>query len=278
MENNKSLIAYQGVQGAFGELAALKFFKCKPENLFACDSFENVFKMVADKEVKNGVVPIENSLAGSIYKNFDLLMKYDLRICGEIQLRISHNLIAFQGVKTNQIKKVYSHIQGLNQCEMFLDKHPKIERLPYFNTAGSVKHIKENDLKDSAAIASKEAAALYDMKILKRNIEDNPQNFTRFLILSASSDIPANADKTSIVFSLPEDPGSLFKSLSVFALRDIGISKIESRPLHGSPWQYYFYLDFEGSMTKKKSWNAINHLKEFAKYLKILGSYPDGLK
>ncbi|MFC1733152.1 prephenate dehydratase, partial [candidate division KSB1 bacterium] len=243
-----------------------------------CHTFNDVFEKVSHKEVQYGIIPIENSFTGQVYQNFDLLLEHDLWITGETQVRVVHNLIAHPGAAFDEIKKVYSHPQGLGQCQKFLLEHPHIEQVPAYDTAGSVQIIKEEGLRDAAAIASRNAAEFYGMNILKEEIEDIKQNYTRFLVLNKDRIIPERADKTSIVYTLKNVPGILFRSLSVFALRDIGLSKIESRPLHGKPWQYYFYLDIEDCIENERCINAINHLKEITDFLKILGSYEHGLE
>lgn len=220
-----------------------------------------------------GVIPIENSLAGSIHQNYDLLLKYHLQIVGEKNLRVEHNLIAHPQASLKQIKRIFSHTQALMQCQNSTAKLGELEIIPVYDTAGAVKKIRDERLLDGAAIASDLAARLYGMKILRRGIEDNPENYTRFLILSRKTRVAPEADKTSIVFSLKNLPGVLFRALSVFALRDVDLYKIESRPLHGRPWEYFFYIDFAGNLREENCRNAISHLSEIATFLKILGSY-----
>lgn len=267
--------AFQGENGAFSELAALKYFhdRIKP---VARKSFSEVFRAVETGTCAYGVVPIENSLAGSIHENYDLLLRHPVWICGEIKLRISHCLIANPGTKVADIRKVFSHPVALAQCQRFLKKLGNIEQHSYFDTAGSVKHIRENGLTDAAAVASKQAAVDYKMNILRSNIEDNPKNFTRFFIVTRKPLEPRGRCKTSVVFSLKNLPGALYKSLSVFALRDIDLYKIESRPIPGSPWEYLFYLDFEGKASDDATKKAVAHLGEITSLLKVLGSYPLG--
>lgn len=266
-------VAFQGERGAYSEAAAIDFFGPEIEPV-PCASFEEVFRRVEEASYEYGIVPIENSLAGSIHRNYDLLLRHELTIVGETNFRIVHNLIAHRGVKLVDIKRVYSHPQALSQCERYLDGLIGVARIPAYDTAGSVKMIKEQGLRDTAAIASRQAAIVYDMAILEEGIEDEAENFTRFLALSKQDEIPEDADKTSIVFSVENVPGSLFKSLSVFALRDIDLTKIESRPLRGKPWEYIFYLDFIGSIKEERCKNALNHLREIATFLRVLGSYP----
>ncbi|MCG8607674.1 prephenate dehydratase [bacterium] len=266
-------IAFQGEKGAYSEKAALEFFGSSIE-LRPQSSFKNVFESVESGECNAGIVPIENSLTGSVHQNYDLLLDHQLRIHGEVYLRIVHNLMALAGVELDDIKKVYSHPQALEQCREFLEDWNGIEIVPAYDTAGSAKRLVNQQIRNGAAIASEQAAQDYGLHILKTGIESNHENYTRFLVLQKKQGISKSANKTSIVFSFKDIPGALFKSLSVFALRDINLLKIESRPLHGSPWKYFFYLDFEGNLNEKRCQNAIRHLEEITTFLKVLGSYP----
>jgi prephenate dehydratase len=272
-KTNAPRVAFQGERGAYSEIAARSFFGEKVR-LRPCESFDMVFKSVESGKVNCGVIPIENSQAGSIHQNYDLLLKHRLQIVGELNLRVVHNLIANPGATLSSIRRVFSHPQALMQCQSNTARLMKAEIIPAYDTAGSVKKIKEERLMDAAAIASDLAASLYGMKILKRQIQDNPENFTRFLVLRRKTSLPTGANKTSIVFSVKNTPGALFRSLSVFALRDIDLYKIESRPLHGKPWEYFFYIDFAGSLKDQNCRNAVTHLGEIATFMKILGSYP----
>lgn len=256
-------------------MAALEFFS-QPIEITSQPTFEQVFEVVETGESHYGVIPIENSLSGSIHQNYDLLLKHNLVIVGEIKLRIVHNLIALKGVKFEQIRRIYSHPQALAQCKGFLQRHPHIEAIPVYDTAGAARMIREEGIRDGAAIASSQAAIDYDLEILQEEIEDHRQNYTRFLVLSREGVEPRGKAKTSIVFSVKNIPGALFKCLSVFALRDIDLLKIESRPLAGSPWQYLFYLDFEGSIKQEHCRRAVDHLEEITTFLRVLGSYPEG--
>ena len=269
-------VAFQGNRGAFSEAAAMKYYNGDVD-LKPLHSFDDVFEQVTAQEVNAGVLPIENSLTGAIHRNYDLLLKNDLWIVGETQVRVIHNLIAHPGTKIEDLKQVYSHPQGLAQCEKFLSKHPEIENFPAYDTAGSVQMIKEKKLLHAAAIASKRAAEYYGMEIIEEGIEDFEENYTRFIVLEKNHSIAKDANKTSIVFSMENNPGSLFKCLSVFALRDISLSKIESRPLYGKPWQYFFYLDIEENVENERCKNAINHIQEITDFFKVLGCYRNGL-
>lgn len=266
-------IAFQGEHYAFSELAALKFFggtaRCIPK-----PTFEDVFAAVKNGNPELGIIPIENTSSGSIHRNYDLLVEDGIQIVGEVNLRISLHLIVPNGVEFNQIRKIYSHPAALDQCRNFIRANPGIEFIPSYDTAGSVKMIAEKKMMHTGAIASKMAAQDYGMKILKEEIGDFYENYTRFLIISAKPFDFGVPDKTSIVFSTKHIPGALFKSISVFFLRDINLLKIESRPFRGKPWQYLFYLDFSGNLNDKNCQNALEHLKEITDFIKILGSYP----
>jgi prephenate dehydratase len=241
-------VAFQGERGAYSEAAAIEFFGETIEPI-PCEAFELIFDQVTEQQANFGVIPVENSLAGSIHRNYDLLLRYNLTIVGEIQHRVAHVLMALPGVKREAIRQIYSHPQALAQCEHSISTHfPKVERVVAYDTAGSAKMLRQENNTTAAAIASSRAAEIYDMEILHRNFEDNPENYTRFLVISREAVKPEGPAKTSIVFSVPNVPGSLFKSMAVFALRDIDLTKIESRPLQGQRWQYFFYLDFLGSI------------------------------
>ncbi len=266
------VIAFQGEIGAYGEEAALQFFgssiQVKP-----CESLDDVFKVVEQGEAQFGVVPIENSLEGSISRVYDLLLDSSLKVCGETELRVSHCLIANPETHLGLIKKVYSHPQALAQCRAFL-KHLDSELIPTYNTAASVKMIKEQGITDGGAVASARAAEIYGMKVIAKEIEDNPNNFTRFFILSKQDSPPSGNDKTSIVFSVKHKPGALYQSLKEFAGRNINLTKIESRPTRQKPWEYNFYLDFEGHREDKLSREVLESLDQASLFIKVLGSYP----
>lgn len=268
----KPIVSFQGARYAFSEIASNKFFK-NHLDYYPCKNFDGVFETV-DKGIANyGVIPIENSLTGSIHRVYDLLLNHDLIIVGEVSLRIEQHLIAHPGVELKDIRVIYSHPQALEQCRKFLTSIEHIESVASYDTAGSVKMIKDENIKHAAAIGSRLAAQDYGMKIIKEEIEDIPENFTRFYVLSKKQEYFGKPNKTSIVFSVKSIPGALFKSLSVFALRDIDLLKIESRPLRGRPWDYIFYLDFSGDQEEERCQNAIRHLAEITTELKVLGSY-----
>jgi len=264
-------VAFQGESGAYSEEAALHYFGPSIQTR-PCESWDDVFKLVERGEAPFGVVPIENSLEGSIGRVYDLLLDSNLKVCGEIEFRVVHCLISNPGVRMDLIKKVYSHPQALGQCRAFL-KHLDSELIPTNNTAGSVKMIKEMGMVDAAAIASTRAAEIYGMEILAGEIEDAPSNFTRFFVLSKQDASPSGNDKTSVVFSLKHRPGTLYESLKAFAARNINLTKIESRPTRQKPWEYNFYLDFDGHRDDKASREALENLDRNSRFLKVLGSY-----
>jgi len=268
----------QGELGAFSQEAARQLLG-KAE-VAPYPTFESVFRALRARKIDAAVIPIENTLAGSVHENYDHLLHFDVRIAAETYVRIVHNLIAPPGVRFKDIRKVYSHPVALNQCLRFFAEHRRIERVPFYDTAGSVKMVIEQQTRDAAAIASSMAASIYGGHILRRSIEDDRRNFTRFVLLYPAKHLPppprASRWKTSLVFTTRNIPGSLFRALSAFALRDLNLIKIESRPLHGKPWEYLFYLDFLGRENEPRVQNALRHLAELADFLRVLGSYPEG--
>ena len=268
-------VSFQGELGAFSELATYEYFGSDVK-VVPCPSFSDVFSTVSEGSVDHGVIPIENSLTGSIHENYDLLLEHDLTITGEIKLRITHNLIVNPGTTLSDVRRIYTHPQAISQCKNYLNKLENIELISVYDTAGAARKISENGLRENAAIASKQAGLDYGLEIIEMGIESNHMNFTRFLILSRELMDEVEDSKTSIVFATKNIPGALFKSLSVFALRDIDLYKIESRPIPGSPWKYLFYLDFSGDIRQEVSKRAIAHLEEIASFLKFLGSYRKG--
>ncbi|HEX9261541.1 MAG TPA: prephenate dehydratase [Candidatus Bathyarchaeia archaeon] len=265
-------IAFQGEKGAYSETAVYTFFGANAE-VKPCRDFKDVFDNVKKQSTQFGVVPIENSLEGSVNQTYDLFLKYDLKVRGEVIVKIEHCLIANPNTKLSEVKAVYSHPQALAQCRNYLEKSGW-ELIPTYDTAGSVKILKEEGLKNAAAVASERAAELYEMKILARDIADNPENYTRFFVL-AKEDAPITGkDKTSIIFAAAHKPGSLYNALGEFSKRDINLAKIESRPTKKKPWEYNFYLDFEGHRSEPRCSDALEALKEHAAFTKILGSYP----
>lgn len=262
-------VAIQGEAGSFSHEAAKRMVPgC---DIVTCARSMEVFDRLERGSVKATVIPIENSLAGSVAEHFDLLLARNVSIQKEYRLRIVHNLIAAPGVRMKDIRRVYSHPVALDQCRDFFHAHPKIEAVPFYDTAGSVKHVVEHGLNDAAGIAGRQAAAVYKGRILAAGIEDDKKNFTRFFLIRKGRTVPGG-NKTSIAFRVKNVPGALFKALSVFALRDISLSKIESRPMRGRPWEYVFYADLLCG-DDKVARNALRHLAESASPVKVLGVY-----
>ncbi|XVE87770.1 hypothetical protein DITRI_Ditri19aG0014500 [Diplodiscus trichospermus] len=281
-------VAYQGIPGAYSEDAALKAYpNCET---VPCDEFEATFKAVELWLVDKAVLPIENSLGGSIHRNYDLLLRHRLHIVREVQLVVNHCLLALPGVKKQDVKHVFSHPQALAQCEMALTKLGINIRANTDDCAAAALMVASSGERNMGAIASSRAAALYGLDILAEKIQDEDDNITRYLVLAREPIVPGTDRlyKTSIVFSLEEGPGVLFKVLAVFSLRGINLSKIESRPQKGRPlrvvddsnkgsakyFEYLFYIDFEASMADPRAQNALGHLQEYARFLRVLGSYP----
>jgi prephenate dehydratase len=283
MSRLRPRVAFQGEKGAFSQQAIRQFFGERAE-VVPCQRFEDVFVRLRDKEVAAAVIPIENTLAGSVHENYDHLVHFNLEICGETNVRINHNLIAAPGVRFRDLRRVFSHPVALNQCLNFFAHNPKIQKEPFYDTAGSVKMVLEEKLTDAAAIGSAVAAEIYGGAVLRRALEDDRRNFTRFFLLRRPEDarrhVPPAARnrewKITLVFSTRNIPGSLFRALSALALRDINLAKIESRPLRGRPWEYMFYLDLLGRTEDVRVQKALGHLEELADFLRVLGCYPKG--
>ncbi len=268
-------VAFQGEQGAYSEVALRRYFSDLPACTLPCTSFSDVFKAVLVKKSDFGIIPVENSLAGSIHENYDLLLQYpDLRIAGEQKIRIEHALIGLPEVELSAIRRVYSHPQGLAQCARFLRQYPEWEQIPFYDTAGAVARLAGEGDPASAAIASEEAAEVYKMKIIKQGIETNPRNYTRFFVI-ASAEYPSaeNPNKASIVFSLRNKPGALYLMLKIVAEKDLNLTKLESRPILGRPWEYMFYADLEIPSKSDCFYQAVQVMSEEAASLRVLGTY-----
>ena len=268
-------VAFQGELGAFSFSATRKFFG-NDVPVRPCETFKEVFESLANGSVSYAVIPIENTLYGSIHENYDHLVEYGFVIIGETTIRISHHLIASPGVKIGQIRRAFSHPVALDQCRRFFEEYTAVQPVSFYDTAGSVKMVLEEALNDAAAIGSEVAAEIYGGAILKRGIEDNSGNFTRFFLLSKQTEnfnSEPGSWKTSVVFSTPNVPGALFRIMACFALRDLNMTKIESRPIREKPWEYLFYVDITGSQYDERVRRALVHLQEMTSYLKVLGSY-----
>jgi 3-deoxy-7-phosphoheptulonate synthase len=267
-------VVFHGAPGTASHKACQQFFGSVESQSRA--SFAELFQAVADGEAALGVVPLENSISGSLHENYDLLMEHGLKIVGEVSLRIVHNLIGWEGADLAQIKRVYSHPQVFEQCKDFLNQHPDWDLIASKNTASNVQRVKAKQDPAEAAISSKEAAKLYGMSILKQGIESNPRNFTRFVVISAN-DFPGEPkNKTSLIFSVSDQPGALFQVLKVFADNKVNIVKLESRPVRDRPWEYLFYLDFELDEQDQRYAGLLAALPAKATYFLNLGSYPKG--
>ncbi len=270
-------VGFQGELGAFSQEAIRRLLGDGALPV-PFQRFDEVFQALAGGKIDAAVIPIENTLAGSVHENYDHLLRFDLRIAGETNVRIVHNLIVPPGVRFADLRRVYSHPVALNQCLDFFRDNPSIEKVPFYDTAGSVKMVMEQKPADGGAIASSVAAGIYGGRILRKSIEDDRQNFTRFFLLNGARRLaplsPCKTWKTSLVFTVRNAPGQLFRSVSAFGLRDLNLTKIESRPLRGKPWEYLFYLDFIGREDEPRVKNALSHLAEMADFLRVLGSYP----
>ena len=262
-------LAYQGEPGAYSEAAALLYGGQHVETM-PCKTFDEVFEVVVKKRATHGVVPLENSIGGTIHRNYDLLLEHEIMITGEVELDVVHCLQALPGTKVSDVKVVYSHPQALAQCERYLrDLGVTVEAV--YDTAGGAKLVSEQKMKNAAALASRRAAEVFGLEVLQEAVQDYEYNITRFAIIGGVAGV--DADKTTIVFALPSTPGALFKALSVFALRDINLSKLESRPIRGRPWEYLFYVDIESRRDDLPLARALTQLGEFAKWIRVLGTY-----
>jgi prephenate dehydratase len=264
-------VAIQGEPGSFSHEAARRMIPgC---TIVPCERSVEVFDRLESGKVPLAIIPIENSLAGSVAEHLDLLLAREVFIQRDLHLRIVHNLIAAPGVKKSDLRSAFSHPVALDQCRDFFRAHPKIQPRPFYDTAGSVKHVIEHKMRDAAGIASRHAAAVYKGRILAAGIEDNKRSFTRFFLLRRNPRVLRTANKTSIAFALKNVPGALYKALRVFADRDISLSKIESRPIRGRPWEYIFYADFLLG-DDKVARGALLQLRAVAEMVKVLGIYP----
>ncbi len=268
-------VAFQGKRGAYSETAVRRFFQSDEVDAVEHDSFSDVFESVLRGKYQYGIVPLENSLAGSVHENYDLFLQYpDVNICGEIKIRIVHSLIGLQEASIDSITHVFSHPQGLLQCAKFLDTHPEWIRMPYYDTAGSVEHIDKLGDLGNAAIAGAESCAIYGLKILREGIETNPNNYTRFVILARSEhakiELPT---KGAVVFAVPDRSGALLKGMRILADHRLNLTKIESRPIMGKPWRYMFYVDIDIPDPPDRFFEALDELREQTDSFRILGLY-----
>jgi prephenate dehydratase len=266
-----TVVAFQGERGAYSEEAIRQHLGKDVETL-PCRAFEHIFEVVENGQAAYGAVPVENSSAGSINKSYDLLLEHDLKVHGEIMLRVHHNLLTIPG-NAGKIKEVRSHFQALAQCESFLNRN-NYTAVPWYDTAGSAKDLAANPVEGVAVIASKLAAEVYGLEIVQEQIEDLRNNYTRFFLVGKGDAPRTENSKTSLVFAVPNTAGSLYHALGEFAQRNINLTKLESRPRRNRPWQYVFYLDFDGHWQDKAAGEALLSLLSRAAFVKLLGSYP----
>jgi arogenate/prephenate dehydratase len=264
-------IAFQGEPGAYSEAAALRF--APDADALPCRDFEEVFAAVGEGRAARGILPMENSIAGSIHGNYDLLVEHELPLVGEIELSVDHCLLARPGTTLADLKAVYSHPQALAQCERYLRRLQGVEIVAVYDTAGGAKMAATGTRADVGAIASRRAAGLFGLEVLDAAVQDYASNVTRFVVIGRSAGPEAPADKTSLVFALKSTPGALFRALSCFALRDINLTKLESRPIRGRPWEYMFYADVDIARQALPYVRAVTQLGEFAQWVRTLGSY-----
>ncbi len=272
MPKSRPTVAFQGERGSFSEEAVYQLLG-PGARVLPCETFAATFASVTQGKADRCLVPIENTLAGSVFENYDLLLQNHLHIVGEVNLRVVHNLLAFPPTKLQTVRQVYSHPVALAQCSRFFARHTQIGRIPFYDTAGSVKMLAARRTPGAAAIASRTAAKVYGARVLATHLEDHHENYTRFLLLAKKAAADRKANKVTIVFATRNAPGALFKCLSVFALRDIDLTKLESRPLRGRPWEYLFYVDFVGNVQEERCRNALAHLGEITNLLRVLGCY-----
>ena len=263
-------VSFQGEHGAYSESAAISFFKEKIDTI-PCTTFFDALESTIHDKTEFSILPVENSLEGSVGESNDLLYSTTLNAIGEVYHKIEHYLIGFGNL--DEINTVYSHPQALGQCRKFIQSH-NMKTVPTYDTAGSVEIIKKLNQKEIACIASKNASEIYDVPIIKENIADKSNNYTRFLVLSKDSCSTSNKDKTSIIFSIKHEPGTLHKIIEIFHKNQINLTKIESRPKKDTIWEYNFYVDFEGNKTNEMISLMLEKVKENTSYFKVLGSYP----
>lgn len=265
------IIAIQGEAGSFSEEAALQLHP--QARTLSCGSFPELFAAFRAGRAERALVPIENTLAGSIGENLDLLQRSPGFIVGEIQLRIQHHLLVHPRAVDGRIQRVLSHAVALQQCRRFLARHPDWEPVPFYDTAGSIKHLMETGELTGAAIAGRRAAATYGARIAQRGIEDNKRNFTRFLLLAPTPAGPGTMNKISVVFNLRNQPGALFAALGALAREGISLSRIESRPVAGKPWEYSFFVDILADPKQAPTRRALRALEKHSTDFRLFGAY-----
>jgi len=269
---NMARVAFQGVEGAFSEDAVALFFQ--EVQTLPCPDFESVFRAVEQGDADYGMVPVENSLEGTVAAVNDLLLENDLIIVGEVLVPVVHCLMVNPGSDISRIRRVYSHPQALGQCRTFLAKYPHWEKVPSFDTAGSARHVRDNGLLEEAAIASCRAAKFYGLEVLREGVQNSEENFTRFFAIQKASRLLDKGDKTSLAFATRNVPGMLYEAMGAFASRGINMTKVESRPRKGRAWEYVFFVDIDGHVNDPKVAEALTDLVRRAAFVKVLGSYP----
>lgn len=265
-------IAFQGEPGAFGH-QALKSYFGQEDTIINFEKFEDVFMALQEGKVDYGILPIENSSTGGIHDIYDLLLKYDLYIVGEQYLQVDQHLVGIKGAEIGDIQEVYSHVQGFHQSKNFLEQFPEWKLIPLENTAASAKYVRDKNDRSKAAVASREAANIYGLDIIKENIHTNKENWTRFIVIGKKVEISKDSKKISLIYSLRNNVGSLFESLGVFVQQGINLVKLESRPIPNHPWKYHFFVDIEGNLLDKQVQEAIKQIQEKSFSIKILGNY-----
>ena len=271
-QGTKLQVGFQGVEGAYGHVAVLKYFQGKDIKAQNYPMFEDVVKAVVNKEVKYGVIPIENSSTGGITEAYDLIRRYGCFIVGEQLVKVEHCLLAWPGTKIGDIKEVYSHPQGFAQCRAYFKQHPKMELLNYFNTAKSAELVSQKKTKYMAAVAGAQAAELYGLEVLVRGINDNNNNYTRFFVVAADPEPSPKSNKITLVLTVKHEPGSLYNALKRFASNNINMLNIESRPIEGRSWEYFFHIDISGNLADANVQKALNQI-EVDGSCRVLGNY-----
>ena len=267
-----AMAAYLGEAGSFSHIACNQYFG-QDVQLQGQSSFRSIFDAVSEGKVQYGMIPLENSLSGSIHENYDLLLEYDLRIVGELYLRVIHNLITAPGTRIEDVQRVWSNSPVIQQCRQFLDRYPHWEIAAINATTSAVRHIRDNQTPGDAAIGSRQSAETYGMEVISEGIETNPRNFSRFVVVGREGLEDRPKSKSSIVFSTPHQPGALFEVMKIFSQHDINMVKLESRPIHGQPWRYMFYVDIEADVYSPAAAPIMEALAQKTEFLKVLGSY-----
>lgn len=265
-------VGFQGVEGAFSHEALIEYFG-KEVKASCYSSFRHIFEALNQGQIKYGILPLENSSTGGISEVYDLLGEFGFYIVGERCIKVDHNLLGVRGSKVSEIKEVYSHLQGFMQSKDYFDSHSEWQLIPYHNTARSALYISRENLKSKACVASKSAAEIYGLNILKENINDSSNNYTRFIVISKEMELKSNNEKVTIVTTLSHEVGSLYKVLKFFADNNSNLFKIESRPILGKPWEYSFYIDFQGNMLSESTKNIFKEIEAYELNYKFLGNY-----